>query len=114
MIDAKNTESGVSSYDRYLTIKKIVNPSSKEEDFRVPGHTFPLIARDGGLATRQGHTEASVDLCKLGGYKPIAVICEIIKDDGEMARLPDLCDFAEEFNLKISSIEKIQEFLKNG
>lgn len=114
MVDANETESGISAYDRYLTIKKIVDPLSKEEDFRTPGHIFPLIAREGGLAIRQGHTEVAVDLCKIGGYNPIAVICEVIKDNGEIARFPDLCDFAEEFNLKISSIEKIQEFLKNG
>ena len=96
---------GISAADRALTIKTAINPASGERDITTPGHIFPLVARDGGTLVRAGHTEAVVDISRAcGSEMPSGVICEIMKDDGEMARLPDLIDFAEEHDLKIASI----------
>ena len=96
---------GISAADRALTIKTAINPSCGERDITTPGHIFPLIARDGGTLVRAGHTEAVVDIARAcGSEMPSGVICEIMKDDGEMARLPDLIRFAKERNLKIASI----------
>lgn len=110
-IDAKEgITTGISAYDRALTVKKAVDESSRPEDFVRPGHIFPIVARDGGVLMRAGHTEGAKDLCRLAGLKPVAVICEIMRDDGHMARLPDLIEFARKFNLKITSIEEIIRF----
>ena len=96
---------GISAADRALTIKTAINPASGERDITTPGHIFPLVARDGGTLVRAGHTEAVVDISRAcGSEMPSGVICEIMKDDGEMARLPDLISFAEEHDLKIASI----------
>ena len=96
---------GISAADRALTIKTAINPASGERDITTPGHIFPLVARDGGTLVRAGHTEAVVDISRAcGSEMPSGVICEIMKDDGEMARLPDLIDFAKEHDLKIASI----------
>ena len=96
---------GISAADRALTIKTAINPTSGERDITTPGHIFPLVARDGGTLVRAGHTEAVVDISRAcGSEMPSGVICEIMKDDGEMARLPDLIDFAKERDLKIASI----------
>ena len=96
---------GISAADRALTIKTAINPASGERDITTPGHIFPLVARDGGTLVRAGHTEAVVDISRAcGSEMPSGVICEIMKDDGEMARLPDLIDFAKERDLKIASI----------
>ena len=96
---------GISAADRALTIKAAINPASGERDITTPGHIFPLVARDGGTLVRAGHTEAVVDISRAcGSEMPSGVICEIMKDDGEMARLPDLIGFAEEHDLKIASI----------
>ncbi len=96
---------GISAADRALTIKTAINPACGERDITTPGHIFPLIARDGGTLVRAGHTEAVVDISRAcGSEMPSGVICEIMKDDGEMARLPDLIDFAKERDLKIASI----------
>ena len=96
---------GISAADRALTIKTAINPASGERDITTPGHIFPLVARDGGTLVRAGHTEAVVDISRAcGSEMPSGVICEIMKDDGEMARLPDLIGFAEEHDLKIASI----------
>ncbi|OBV30119.1 bifunctional 3,4-dihydroxy-2-butanone 4-phosphate synthase/GTP cyclohydrolase II [Helicobacter sp. CLO-3] len=102
-IDAKSAKTGISAYERDLTINLMCNQASKPEDFVRPGHIFPLIAKDGGVLVRTGHTEASVDLCKLAGLKPVSVICEIMKEDGTMATRGDkfLSDFAKEHNLKV-------------
>lgn len=102
-IDAKEAKTGISAYERDLTINLMCNPTTKPEDFVRPGHIFPLIAKDGGVLVRTGHTEASVDLCRLAGLKPISVICEIMKEDGTMAGRGDkfLLHFAKEHNLKI-------------
>ena len=96
---------GISAADRALTIKTAIDPNCGERDITTPGHIFPLIARDGGTLVRAGHTEAVVDIARAcGSDNPSGVICEIMKDDGEMARLPDLIDFAKEHDLKIASI----------
>lgn len=107
-IDAKEgITTGISAYDRAYTIKKVIDEKSKPEDFITPGHIFPIIARKGGVLVRAGHTEAAVDLARLCGMKPAGVICEIMKDDGNMARLPDLEEFAKKWNLKIITIRDL-------
>jgi 3,4-dihydroxy 2-butanone 4-phosphate synthase/GTP cyclohydrolase II len=105
-----NTTTGISASDRAITIQKLADPNSVSSDFVKPGHIFPLAAEKGGVLKRAGHTEAAVDLCKLTGLKPVGAICEIIKDDGEMARLPDLEIFAKEHNLKIITIQDLIEY----
>ena len=96
---------GISAADRALTIQTAIDPASGERDITTPGHIFPLVARDGGTLVRAGHTEAVVDISRAcGSEMPSGVICEIMKDDGEMARLPDLIGFAEKHDLKIASI----------
>ncbi|MGL2628323.1 bifunctional 3,4-dihydroxy-2-butanone 4-phosphate synthase/GTP cyclohydrolase II [Helicobacter pylori] len=101
-IDAKEAKTGISAFERHLTIELLCKDTTKPSDFVRPGHIFPLIAKDGGVLARTGHTEASVDLCKLAGLKPVSVICEIMKEDGSMARRGDkfLSDFALKHNLK--------------
>ncbi|MDW8236785.1 MAG: bifunctional 3,4-dihydroxy-2-butanone-4-phosphate synthase/GTP cyclohydrolase II [Aquificaceae bacterium] len=98
------TSTGISAFDRATTIRLAVSPNAKPTDFVRPGHIFTLRARPGGVLQRAGHTEASVDLAKLSGCYPAGVICEIMKDDGTMARVPDLLVFAKEFGLKIITI----------
>ncbi|WP_042273679.1 bifunctional 3,4-dihydroxy-2-butanone-4-phosphate synthase/GTP cyclohydrolase II [[Clostridium] dakarense] len=111
-IDYIETTTGISAYERALTIQKILDNKSTSKDFRRPGHMFPLIAKKGGVLERNGHTEAAVDLSKLAGLKPGGVICEIIKDDGTMARTPDLMKFAKRHNLKIITIKDLVEYRK--
>ncbi len=94
---------GISAYDRAATIKLAISDDARPQDFVRPGHVFPLIARRGGVLVRAGHTEGSVDIARLAGLKPAAVICEIMNDDGDMARLPDLEKFAENHGIKIAS-----------
>ncbi|GMJ03465.1 Arabidopsis thaliana riboflavin A1, riboflavin A1, RED FLUORESCENT IN DARKNESS 1 [Hibiscus trionum] len=104
-VDAKHgTTTGVSAHDRATTILALASKDSKPEDFNRPGHIFPLKYREGGVLKRAGHTEASVDLAVLAGLDPVAVLCEVVDDDGSMARLPKLREFAERENLKIISI----------
>ncbi|HOV60383.1 MAG TPA: bifunctional 3,4-dihydroxy-2-butanone-4-phosphate synthase/GTP cyclohydrolase II [Candidatus Hydrogenedentes bacterium] len=98
---------GISAYDRAHSIRLAADPATKAEDLVRPGHVFPLCARKGGVLVRAGQTEGSIDLMKLAGLTPAAVICEILKDDGTMARMPDLEEFAEEFGLKICAIADI-------
>lgn len=110
-IEAKEgITTGISAYDRARTIKVAIDDRTKPEDLARPGHVFPLIAREGGVLVRVGHTEASVDLARLAGLKPAAVICEIMKEDGTMARLPDLEVFAEKHGLKIVTIADIIKY----
>lgn len=111
-IDLKGfgTTTGISASDRSKTIKALIDPEIKPEDFGRPGHIFPLIAKKGGVLRRAGHTEASVDLARLAGLEPAAVLVEILKEDGEMARLPDLMEVAHKLNLKIVSIEDLIEY----
>lgn len=105
-VDYKDTTTGISAYERALTINKIAE-SDNYSDFRRPGHIFPLIAKKSGILDRIGHTEASVDLAKLAGLKGCAAICEIIKDDGTMARRDDLFAFAKKHNLKMITIKDL-------
>jgi len=103
-VEAKNVTTGISAFDRAATILALVDPKTKPDDLLMPGHTFPLRARDGGVLRRAGQTEASVDLARLAGLQPAAVICEIVGDEGSMARMPELERFAARFNLKIISV----------
>ena len=109
-VDAKETKTGISAYERDLTIKKLSSPTSKPDDFVRPGHIFPLIAKEGGVLVRTGHTEGSVDICKLAGVYPSAVICEIMNEDGTMARRNDLAKFAKKHNLAVVYISDIVEY----
>lgn len=103
-IDEVNTHTGISAFERSQTILAMIKESASSEDFRRPGHIFPLVAKAGGVLKRAGHTEAAVDLADLAGSYPAGVICEIMNEDGTMARLPELLKIAERFELKIISI----------
>ena len=110
-VDAvKNTTTGISAYDRAETIKCLINPETKPSDLAKPGHIFPLRAKKGGVLVRAGQTEASLDLAKIAGLYPSGVICEIMKDDGTMARMPDLIEFSKEFDVPIITIEEIIKY----
>ncbi|MDR0227912.1 MAG: 3,4-dihydroxy-2-butanone-4-phosphate synthase [Flavobacteriaceae bacterium] len=98
---------GISAYDRAKTIEFLVNDEAKAEDFGRPGHIFPLIAKEGGVLRRTGHTEAAVDLARLAGFKPAGILVEILNEDGSMARLPQLIEVAKKWDLKIISIEAL-------
>ncbi|MFC0297549.1 bifunctional 3,4-dihydroxy-2-butanone-4-phosphate synthase/GTP cyclohydrolase II [Geobacillus jurassicus] len=106
-IDYKTTTTGISAYERAATIQALLDPEVKASDFKRPGHIFPLIAKKGGVLRRAGHTEAAVDLARLCGAKPAGVICEIIKEDGTMARVPDLRRLADQFGLKMITIKDL-------
>ncbi|MEJ5165833.1 MAG: bifunctional 3,4-dihydroxy-2-butanone-4-phosphate synthase/GTP cyclohydrolase II [Thermoanaerobaculia bacterium] len=108
------TTTGISAQDRAQTILTAINPDTKPEDLLRPGHVFPLRAKKGGVLKRAGHTEAIIDLLRIGGLYPAGVICEIIKDDGSMARLPDLENFAKVHNMKIISVEEIIKYRMNN
>ena len=110
----KGISTGISAFDRAKTIKVAINKNSKKNDIVSPGHVFPLVARNGGVLERAGHTEASVDISKLAKLNPSAVICEVMNEDGRMARLDDLLKFAKKHSLKIASIEDLISYrLKN-
>jgi 3,4-dihydroxy 2-butanone 4-phosphate synthase/GTP cyclohydrolase II len=104
---ARGVSTGISAADRAATIKVMTDPTAVPDDLVQPGHIFPLRARSGGVLQRAGHTEAAVDLVKLAGCRPIGVICEVLKDDGSMARLPDLVKFAKKHRLKLGTIEAL-------
>ncbi|MFC3803114.1 bifunctional 3,4-dihydroxy-2-butanone-4-phosphate synthase/GTP cyclohydrolase II [Cohnella sp. GCM10012308] len=106
-VDHISTTTGISAYERAMTVKGLIDPDAKPGDFRKPGHIFPLIAKKGGVLRRSGHTEAAIDLAILCESEPAAVICEVIKEDGTMARLPDLQLFAKEHDLKLISIQEL-------
>ena len=103
-IDYKDTTTGISAGERAMTIKKVLDPNVSGGDFRRPGHIFPLKGREGGVLKRAGHTEAAIDLARLAGLYPAGVICEIINEDGTMARIPQLMEFAKKYNIKIITI----------
>lgn len=109
-IDHVDTQTGISAFERAYTIKKVLDEKSKNDDFRRPGHVFPLIAREGGVLNRSGHTEAATDLAKLAGFKGVGVICEIMSDDGTMARTDELLKFGEKHNLKVITIADLVEY----
>lgn len=111
-VDHVTTTTGVSPYERALTIRTLIADNARPEDFRRPGHVFPLRYKEGGVLVRQGHTEASIDLCRLAGLKEASVICEITKDDGSMARLDDLLAFADKHGLKVASVADLIEYRK--
>ena len=113
-IDGINTTTGISAYERAETIKQFTSKLATKYDFNTPGHVFPLVAKVGGVLVRNGHTEAAVDLAKLAGFEPIGVICEILKDDGTMARVNDLMEFKEKHNLKIITIKDLIEYRKRN
>ncbi len=114
-VDAKRgVTTGISAYDRALTIKTMLDAKTNPEDIVRPGHVFPLIAKDGGVLVRSGHTEAAVDLAKLAGLYPAGVICEIMSDDGTMARLPQLIKFAQKHKLKICTIKDLIKFRRKS
>ena len=103
----KGITTGISAHDRAKTIKTAINPNANKNDIVSPGHVFPLVARQGGVLERAGHTEASVDISKLSKLNPSSVICEVMNEDGRMARLDDLFKFSEKHKIKIASIENI-------
>jgi 3,4-dihydroxy 2-butanone 4-phosphate synthase/GTP cyclohydrolase II len=109
-IEAEGISTGISAHDRALTVKAAAAPDAKPEDIVPPGHVFPLVAQPGGVLVRAGHTEACCDLARLAGLTPAAVLCEIMRDDGTMARLPDLIEFAAQHKLKIGTIADLIEY----
>ncbi len=111
-VDHIDTTTGISAEERGYTARKFVEDGAKPEDFRRPGHMFPLTAVEGGVIMRNGHTEATVDLVRLAGLKPVGLCCEIMRDDGLMARKEDLLEFAKEHGLKVSTIEKLVRYRK--
>ena len=111
-VDHVDTTTGISPEERAVTMQKLIDPNAKPEDFRRPGHVFPLRYKEGGVLVRQGHTEASIDLCKLDGLYPAAAICEITNDEGYMSRMDDLLAFSKKHNLKIASVEALIEYRK--
>lgn len=114
-VDAReNTTTGISAFDRYQTVQTILNKETSEEDLIRPGHLFPLIAAEGGLAERKGHTEAAVEMGRLVGHEPSGLICEIMGDDGTMLRGDDLLSFSETHNLPILTIAELSDYLKGA
>lgn len=109
-IDSSTCHTGISTYDRSRTVKEMINSKAREHDFRKPGHIFPLIAKPGGVLTRPGHTEAAVDLARLCGSFPAGVICEVLNEDGTMARVPELLKIAKLHDLKIITIADLIRF----
>ena len=104
------TSTGISAHDRALTLRALVDPGARAADFARPGHIFPLRAREGGVLKRAGHTEAAIDLCKLAGLQPVGVLCEIVKPDGTMARVPDLIEFCKQHGLAFVSIADLVRY----
>ncbi len=111
-IDHKSTTTGISAFERSVTAMQCINPESRPEDFRRPGHMFPLIARKGGVLVRNGHTEATVDLCRLAGLEECGLCCEIMDDDGHMMRTPKLWELAEKHNMVFITIKDLQDYLR--
>ncbi|QVN04050.1 3,4-dihydroxy-2-butanone-4-phosphate synthase [Pseudomonas rhodesiae] len=109
----KDVTTGISASDRSNTIRQMLVPSARPQDFRRPGHVFPLIAHPQGVLGRNGHTEASVELARLAGLTPSGVICEIANDDGSMSRLPELMNFAKKHALRIVSIRDLIEYVSH-
>lgn len=111
-IDHISTTTGISAAERSITALKVVDENSRPEDFRRPGHMFPLLARKNGVLERNGHTEATVDLCRLAGLKECGLCCEIMRDDGTMMRKTELTQFAEKYGLKFITIKALQNYRK--
>jgi 3,4-dihydroxy 2-butanone 4-phosphate synthase/GTP cyclohydrolase II len=109
-VDYKETTTGISAHERAATVRAILDPNTRPEDLRRPGHIFPLRAKEGGVLRRAGHTEAAVDLTRLAGMYPAGVICEIMKDDGTMARVPELIEFCKTHGLKMITIADLIKY----
>lgn len=107
---AEGVTTGVSAADRVTTIKAAIRDNAKPSDLNHPGHVFPLAAKEGGVLTRRGHTEASIDLTLLAGLKPAAIICELTNDDGTMARTPEVVDFSKQHDMPVVTIEDIVKY----
>ncbi|WP_069999685.1 bifunctional 3,4-dihydroxy-2-butanone-4-phosphate synthase/GTP cyclohydrolase II [Cellulosilyticum sp. I15G10I2] len=112
-IDAIDTTTGISAHERAITVKKVLDPKAKASDFKRPGHMFPLEAKSGGVLKRAGHTEAAVDLAQLADLYPAGVICEIMNEDGTMARVPELMEYVKEHNLKIITIADLIKYRRD-
>lgn len=112
-IDHVKTTTGISAFERSTTMLAMLNKDATPEEFARPGHVFPLIAKEGGVLERPGHTEAAVDLAKLAGSEPLGVICEIMNVDGSMARVPELKEIQKQHGLKMLTIEALQTYLNN-
>ena len=114
-VDAKEgTTTGISAHDRARTVQALIDPDCTQDDFIMPGHVFPLIARKGGVLRRAGHTETAVDLARLAGLEPAGVICEIMNEDGSMARVPELDEFRKKHNLKWCSVADLIEYRRRS
>lgn len=113
-IDHESTSTGISAYERAITIKALSEENATSCEFKRPGHIFPLVAKENGVLERPGHTEASVDLARLSGASPVGVICEIIKEDGRMARVPDLIEIAKKLQLKLITIKDLISYRKRN
>jgi 3,4-dihydroxy 2-butanone 4-phosphate synthase/GTP cyclohydrolase II len=113
-IDHRTAGSGIGAADRALTIRKLLDADARPEHFVRPGHVFPLRARHGGVLERRGHTEAAVDLARLAGLAPVAVICEVLHDDGSPARFPYLEMFAQEHRIAMISVDQLAEYRSAG
>ena len=113
-VDAYDTETGISAYERCHTVKKMIDEKAKPTDFRRPGHIFPLRAVPGGVLRRAGHTETTTDLARLAGFYPAGLCCEIMDDDGHMMRTPKLMEFAAEHGLKIITVQALIEYRKKN
>lgn len=113
-VDAKEVTTGISAYERAYTAQALINPNTKPDDIVSPGHLFPLKAKVGGVLERAGHTEAAVDLARLANLYPAGVICEIMKDDGTMGRLPDLIEFCKNHKLKLIKIEDLIDYRRKN
>lgn len=112
-VDAKECTTGISAVERALTVQKMLDPNTKPEDLRRPGHVFPLRAKEGGVLVRSGHTEGAVDLARLAGLKSAGVICEIMKEDGTMARVPELIEFCKTHDLKLITIAELIKYRRH-
>ncbi len=113
-VDHRDAATGISAFERSRTLMHLADPEAKADDFTRPGHIFPLIAQDGGVLSRRGHTEAAVDLARLAGCAPASAICEILKPDGTMARRDDLEDFAANHHLKLITVEALSAYRKSA
>jgi 3,4-dihydroxy 2-butanone 4-phosphate synthase / GTP cyclohydrolase II len=113
-IDHLSTTTGISAFERSATVLHMLKPEAKPSDFKRPGHIFPLVANKGGVRERAGHTEAAIDLAKLCGAKPAGLICEVMNDDGSMARVHELRNIADQHGLKMITIKELIEYLKRN
>ena len=113
-IDHVTTSTGISAVERSITARACVEEDAKPEDFRRPGHMFPLLAKKNGVLQRNGHTEATVDLCRLAGLKECGLCCEIMREDGTMMRTKELSKLAERFNMKFITIKDLQNYRKDN